>query len=162
MTIDEIMAERKKTPDVPVTWDDLGQLASALSMLTQANLSEGVLGEIAAVLIRRIGTFGEELLAEAGQPAQERTEVVMVDLAPKSAAERVRDIQREIEAQAQTPWEPGGGTIVASVKLTAKIRMEWTRKGLEEVMEHVTAMETMVPAESRQLAVLGKPPTSEK
>lgn len=111
----------EKTPDVPVTWDDLGQLASALSMLTQANLSEEVLGEIAAPLIRRMEVFGEELLREAG-------------VAPESLSPE------------EVQW---------AVAQTAKERMQWARKGLEEVRGHLTALEDMVPAEEGgQLVVL--------
>jgi len=150
-------APKPETPDVPVTWDDLGRLAEALFVLTQANLSEEVLGEISAMLIRRIGRFGEELLAEAGQPAQEQTQVVMEENF-QSAQKRVRDIQQVVEAQArgeaQTPWESGGGTIVAWAKLTAPMRMQMTRRVLVEVGSHLQALETMVPAEIQQLVAL--------
>lgn len=148
------MAESKKTPDVPVTWDDLGRLAEALFVLTQTNLSEEVLGEIAAMLIRRIGRFGEELLAEAGQPAAERTQVVMEENF-QSAQERVRDIQQKVEAQAQTPWESGGGTVVAWAELTAKMRMQMTRKALKEARGHLRALETMVMGSKGAIVVLG-------
>lgn len=109
------MAEMKKTPDVPVTWDDLGRLAEALFVLTQANLSEEVLAEISAMLIRRIGVFGEELLAEAeamagGEEPEDAKALARAEAgrqarvlaeAHGSAEQRTRAIQQEIEAQAK-------------------------------------------------------------
>lgn len=149
------MTESKKT-ERAVTWDDLGELACALFHITQANLSEELVGEMAAPLILRMGTFGGALLREADQMRAEYE--VVVDLAPKSAVERVRMIQEEIETkarEAQTPWEPGEGTVVAWAEPTAKMRMEMTRKGLKEARAHLAALETMAPRRKGAFVVLG-------
>lgn len=61
-----------------VTWDDLGELACALFHICQANLSEELMGEMAAPLMLRMGTFGAALIKEADAMRAEyevRTEV---------------------------------------------------------------------------------------
>lgn len=67
LPLNESDPDPKPTPfdfEVPCTWDDIGQLGSALSMLTQANLSEDRTAKMCAPILAQLADLGAQLLAE--------------------------------------------------------------------------------------------------